>query len=149
MNRLVFMIAIMVTLIATGCGSGDQQAGKSSATPTPVTPVAEQPKPSPMAPVEPPAPAIPASIKPKLASARRGRYVAQTPGQVAPVAVEDSRSVKLANEILNLPLQERLDRSKQEFAKRGISNVHDRSIIRAGPGPRCGVPALSQPCWGW
>jgi hypothetical protein len=125
MNRILFIITITVAVIATGCGSGDQQAGKTSATPTPVTPVVEQLKPSPMVPVEPPAPAIPASIKPKLAGARRVRYVAQTPAQVAPVAVEDSRSVKLANEILNLPLQERLDWSKQEFAKRGLANVHD------------------------
>ena len=127
MNRILFIITIAAALIATGCGSGDQQ--KTSVTPTPVTPVVEQPKPSPMVPVEPPAvppaPAIPASIKPKPASAHRIRYVAQAPTQVAPVPVEDSRSVKLANEILNLPLQERLEWSKQEFAKRGIANVHD------------------------
>jgi PBP1b-binding outer membrane lipoprotein LpoB len=128
MNRILFIIAIAVALIATGCGSGDQQAGKTSVTPTPVTPVVEQPKPSPTTPVEPPAvppPAIPASIKPKSASAHRVRYVAQAPAQVAPVVVEDIRSIKLADEILNLPLQERLEWTKQEFAKRGITNVHD------------------------
>ena len=128
MNRILYIIAIAVSLIATGCGSGDQQAGKTSVTP-PVTPVVEQPKPSPMVPVEPPAvppvPASPALIKPKPASAHRVRYVTQAPAQGAPVSVEDSRSVKLSNEILNLPLQERLEWSKQEFAKRGITNVHD------------------------
>jgi len=128
MNRVLFIIVIAVALIAAGCGSGNQQAGKTSVTPPPVTPppAVEQPKPSPMAPVEPPpASAIPASIKPRPASAHRARHVAQAPAQFAPVAVEDSRSVKLANEILNLPLQERLEWSKQEFAKRGIGNVRD------------------------
>ena len=73
----------------------------------------------------PPASAIPASVKPKPVRVHKVRHVAQAPAQVAPVAVEDSRSVKLANEILKLPLQERLEWSKQEFAKRGIGNVHD------------------------
>ena len=132
MNRIPFTIAIAVALFATGCGSGDQQAGKTSVTPASVTPTpaVEQPKPSQMAPVEPPAappaPAIPASNKRKPASVHRVRYVAQAPAQVAPVAVEDSRSVKLANEILNLPLQDRLEWSRQEFQKRGINVRDDR-----------------------
>jgi len=39
--------------------------------------------------------------------------------------VQVRRAVKLADEILKLPLQDRLAWSKQEFAKRGIGNVHD------------------------
>ena len=79
----------------------------------------EQPKPSPMAPVESPAP-----VEPKPVRVHKVRPVAQARAQAAPAAIEDSRSVRLANEIINLPLQERLEWSKQEFAKRGIGNVH-------------------------
>ena len=118
MNRIVPIIGIALALIAAGCGSDNALPAKASVTPPPVTPppAVEQPKPSPMAPVElPPASAIPASIKPKSASAHRVRHVSQAPAEVTPVAVEDSRSVKLANEIAKLPLQERLEWSKQEF----------------------------------
>jgi len=128
MNRIVFIIGIALALIAAGCGSDNPQPAKASVTPPPVTPppAVEQPKPSPPASVEPPpASAIPASIKPKWARAHRVRPVAQAPSQFGPVAVEDSRAAKLADEILKLPLQERLAWSKQEFAKRGIGNVHD------------------------
>lgn len=126
MNRIVFIIGIALALIAAGCGSDNPQPAKASTAPPPVTPVAvEQPKPSPLTPVEPPpVPATPSSIKPKPPSLHRARHGAQAVKQVAPGAVEDSASVKLANEILNLPLQERLEWSKQEFAKRGI-NVYD------------------------
>lgn len=128
MNRIVFIIGIALALIAAGCGSDNPQPAKASVTPPPVTPPAavEQPKPSPMAPVKPPpASAIPVSIKPKPARVHRVRHVAQSPAQFAPVAVGDSRPIKLANEIIKLPLQERLEWGKQEFAKRGIGNVHD------------------------
>jgi len=126
-KRVLPVIVIVMALIAVGCGSDNRQPGEASVKPTPVAPpsAVEQAKPSSVAPVEPPASATPASIKPKSASAHRARSVARAPAQVAPVAVEDSRAVKLANEILNLPLQERLDWSKQEFAKRGIGNVRD------------------------
>jgi len=112
---------IAAALIAAGCGSDNSQPAKASVTPTPVTPAltVEQPKPSPMAPVESPAP-----VEPKPVRVHKVRPVAQAQAQAAPAAIEDSRSVKLANEILNLPLQERLEWSKQEFAKRGIGNVH-------------------------
>ena len=120
MNRALFIIVITAALIAAGCGSDNPQPAKADVTP-PVTPAptVEQPKPSPMAPVEPPAP-----VEPKPVRVHKVRPVAQPPAQAAPVAIEDSRSVRLANEILNLPLQERLEWSKQEFAKRGIGNVH-------------------------
>ncbi|QOY88163.1 hypothetical protein [Paludibaculum fermentans] len=135
MNRLLFIIAIAVVLFASGCGSGDQQAGKTGVTLTPATPTpaVEQPKPSPTEPVKPqaaptapPTPTIPASNKRKPASVHRARSVAQALAQVAPAAVEDGRSVKLANEILDLPLQDRLEWSRQEFAKRGINVRDDR-----------------------
>ena len=131
MNRIVFITGIALALIATGCGSDNPQPAKASVTPPSVTPppAAEQPKPSPIAPVDPPAPprvsTIPATVEPKPAHVHKGRRAAQASAQVAPVAVEDSRAVKLADEILKLPLQDRLAWSKQEFAKRGIGNVHD------------------------
>jgi hypothetical protein len=131
MNRIVFITGIALALIAAGCGSDNPQPAKASVTPPSVTPpsAAEQPKPSPIAPVDPPAPprvsTIPATVEPKPAHVHKVRRAAQASAQVAPVAVEDSRAVKLADEILKLPLQERLAWSKQEFAKRGIGNVHD------------------------
>src|SRR5437867_970649 len=130
MNRVPFIIAIAAALIAAGCSSDNPQPAQANVAPTAVTPAltVEQPKPSPMSPVEPPAPprvsVVPAPVEPKPARVHKVRPVALAPAQVASVAVEDSRSVKLANEILNLPLQERLEWSKQEFAKRGIGNVH-------------------------
>jgi hypothetical protein len=132
MNRLLFIIAIAVALFASGCGSDDQQAGKTAVTLTPAapTPAVEQPKPSPTDPVKPqaapPTPTSPASNKRKPSSVHRARYVAQASAQVAPAAAEDGRSVKLANEVLNLPLQDRLEWSRQEFAKRGINVRDDR-----------------------
>jgi hypothetical protein len=127
MNRIVLITGIALALIAAGCGSDNPQPAKASVTPPSVTspPAAEQPKPSPVAPVDPPAPprvsTVPAAVEPKPAHVHKVRRAAQ----VAPVAVEDSRAVKLADEILKLPLQDRLAWSKQEFAKRGIGNVHD------------------------
>jgi hypothetical protein len=127
MNRSVFIIGIALALIAAGCGSDNPQPAKASVTRPPVTPLpaVEQPKPSPMAPVEPPpASAVPASSKPKSARVHRVRPIAPVAVRPAPVAAADSRSAILANGILNLPLQERLEWGKQEFAKRGI-DVHD------------------------
>jgi hypothetical protein len=130
MNRIVFITGIALALIAAGCGSDNPQPAKASVTPPSVTPppAAEQPKPSPIAPVDPPAPprvsTVPAPVEPKPAHVHKVRPVAQAQAQAAPATIEDSRSVRLANEIINLPLQERLEWSKQEFAKRGIGNVH-------------------------
>jgi hypothetical protein len=127
MNRVPFIIVIAAALLAAGCGSDNPQPAKASVLPTPVPPVltVEQPKPSPIAPVDPRAQprvsTVPVPVEPKAVRVHKVRRVAQ----VAPVAVEDCRAVKLADEILKLPLQDRLAWSKQEFAKRGIGNVHD------------------------
>ena len=51
------------------------------------------------------------------------RAVVTEPVELAPAV--DSRSEKLATALLSLSLEDRLKWKQQEFAKRGIGDVHD------------------------
>ncbi len=124
MTRLIFAIVIAVALIGSGCGNGEQQTSEVSVPPSP--PV-EQPKASPETPEAEQQRATTERVpyKPKAANLHRAHYVSPPQTQV-PAAAEDRRSVRLADDIERLPLQERLAWSKQEFEKRGINVRDDR-----------------------
>ena len=139
MFRILFYGVLVIALSTVGCGS-DAQQGKTTApavsqnpaSPTPAAPAVEQAKPDaaaakpPVAPVvkSPPFRVLVASVKANPAGTNKGRLVKEL---AEPATAVDSRSERLATELLRLPLEDRLKWKQQEFDKRGIGNVHDHN----------------------
>jgi len=127
MFRIAHIIMFVIALGTIGCGSDNMQqnntATKSITEIPPPAVAAPKPNPTPPPVATTPVSAIPATGKPHPPGIYKVRRVAAAP--TVQGAVEDSRASELATEILNLPLADRLEWTKQEFAKRGIKNVHD------------------------
>jgi hypothetical protein len=126
MSHTIYSVVLVIALGSVGCGSDDKQRNKTATvieSPSPVERPKANPAPPPVAPAPlvPSAPAvsaIPAGRNPKSPGTHKARgLIAATTVQGA---VEESRASKLATEILNLPLADRLRWTEQEFAKRGI-----------------------------
>jgi hypothetical protein len=132
MPGIVYVFAFVIALGTIGCGSDIPQRAKAAdhrANEKP--PLVEEPRPNQVSLVVPPlaqpaaAPisAIPAMGKPDRPSLYKVRHVMAAPA--AQAGIEESPASKLAAEILQFPLAERLEWTKKEFAKRGITDVHD------------------------
>ena len=137
MFRILPYTVFVAALSTVGCGNDDQQskttpatAAQTSASPPSQAPVEEQTKQKSATAeksAETPAPVrvLAESSKANRAVSYRVRHVVKEPDE--PAAPVDSRSEKLALELLGLSLEDRLKWTQQEFEKRGIGDVRDRN----------------------
>jgi hypothetical protein len=139
MSRILFYGVLVIALSTVGCASdaqqGDTSAHRAPQTPAsspPAAPTVEQASPDappakkPVAPVVSPAPVrvLVASGKANPAGTNKGRPVTEP---ADPATAVDSRSEKLAIELLRLSLEDRIKWKQQQFDNRGIGDVHDHN----------------------